>query len=100
MKKTLRLGTRGSPLALIQAEEVRKKLLAAHKNLGTETLVEIVPIKTSGDWKPGQQETRFVDLGGNKGLFTKEIEEALMGRHIDMAGAFHERCRRPPAGWA
>lgn len=85
MKKSIRFGTRGSPLALLQAEEVRRKLLAVHPDIEKETTIEIVPIHTTGDWKPEQKETRFVDLGGNKGLFTKEIEEALLGGHIDLA---------------
>ncbi len=85
MKKNIRLGTRGSPLALVQAEEVQKKLRAAHPNLGSEAEIEIVPIRTSGDWKPENKERSFIELGGNKGLFTKEIEEALQSGHIDMA---------------
>jgi hydroxymethylbilane synthase len=73
MKKILRLGTRGSPLALIQAEDVRTKLLAAHAHLRFETDIEIVPIRTSGDWRPSQKERTFLETGGDKGLFTKEI---------------------------
>jgi hydroxymethylbilane synthase len=85
MKKIVRLGTRGSPLALVQAEDVRKKLLTAHPDLAINGEIEIVSIRTSGDWKPEQKERSFIELGGNKGLFTKEIEEALLGKHIDMA---------------
>jgi hydroxymethylbilane synthase len=85
MKKTIRLGTRGSPLALVQAEEIRQRLFEAHPHLAGEAEIEIVPIRTSGDWKPEQKDRRFVDMGGNKGLFTKEIEEALLSGHIDMA---------------
>lgn len=85
MKKPLRLGTRGSPLALLQAEEVRAKLRAAHPGLENDYAIEIVPIRTTGDWKPEQRESRFIELGGNKGLFTKEIEDALLGDHIDLA---------------
>ena len=85
MKKILRIGTRGSPLALVQAEEVRRKLLTAYPGLEKESTIEIVPIHTAGDWKPGQQENRFIDLAGNKGLFTREIEEALQNGHIDLA---------------
>jgi hydroxymethylbilane synthase len=66
MKKILRLGSRGSPLALLQAEEARKKILAAHPGMDSETDIEIVPIRT-------------------KELFTKEIEDALLEGHIDMA---------------
>jgi hydroxymethylbilane synthase len=85
MKKILRLGTRGSPLAIIQAEDVRKKILAAMPNLLLDSEIEIVPIRTSGDWRPEHKEKSFIELGGNKGLFTKEIEEALLSGYIDMA---------------
>ena len=85
MKKTIRLGTRGSPLALIQAEDVRKSLYAAHPGLENDCVIEIVPIRTSGDWKPEHKEKTFLEMGGNKGLFTKEIEEALQADFIDMA---------------
>ncbi len=75
----LRIGTRGSPLALAQAHEVRDRLAAAHDL--PETAFEIVVIKTTGD--------RVLDrpLGeiGGKGLFTREIEEALLAGTIDMA---------------
>jgi hydroxymethylbilane synthase len=72
---TLKIGSRGSVLALAQAEWVRRKLQEKGLN------VEIIVIKTSGD--------RFVDrtiqsLGG-KGIFTKEIEDALLRREIDLA---------------
>jgi len=83
MKKILRLGTRGSPLALIQADEVKRRLLTPHENPDLD--IEIVPIKTTGDWKPGHSESRLIDFGGNKDLFTKEIEEALCAGHVDMA---------------
>jgi len=85
MQKTIRLGTRGSPLALIQAEEVKKRLITAHPEIGRNAVIEIVPIRTTGDWKPEHKERSFIELGGNKGLFTKEIEEALLSSHIDMA---------------
>ena len=72
----LRIGTRGSPLALVQAEEVKKRLAAIHGGERT-----IVPIRTTGD--------RIVDRplaeAGGKGLFTKEIDEALLDRRIDLA---------------
>ena len=84
MKKPLRIGTRGSPLALIQAEEVRAALLAAHSELAPGDVV-LVPIRTSGDWKPEDRERRFIELGGNKELFTREIEASLLTGQIDMA---------------
>jgi hydroxymethylbilane synthase len=73
----IRIGTRGSPLALIQANQVRDGLLAAHEGLE----VEIVVIRTSGD---RIQDRPLADVGG-KGLFTKEIEEAMLDNRIDLA---------------
>jgi hydroxymethylbilane synthase len=77
----LRLGTRGSPLALAQAREVRARLGAAHAELEPEATVEIVVIKTTGDTV---QDRTLAEIGG-KGLFTKEIEEALLDGRIDAA---------------
>jgi hydroxymethylbilane synthase len=77
----LRLGTRGSPLALAQADEVRRRLAAAHPALAAEGAVEIVVIKTTGDMI---QDRALSEIGG-KGLFTKEIEEALLDGRIDAA---------------
>ncbi|MFM9848295.1 MAG: hydroxymethylbilane synthase [Hyphomicrobiaceae bacterium] len=74
-----RIGTRGSPLALAQAREVRRRLAHAH-NL-PESEFEIVPITTSGD----RIQNRPLSEAGGKGLFTKEIEETLLGRTIDLA---------------
>lgn len=74
-----RIGTRGSALALAQAYEVRAKLMAAH-NL-PEASFEIVVIKTSGDTILD----RPLSEAGGKGLFTKEIEEALLSDTIDLA---------------
>jgi hydroxymethylbilane synthase len=75
----LRIGTRGSPLALVQARTVRDRLAAA---LGRAAdTIEIRTIRTTGDTivdRPLAEE-------GGKGLFTKEIEEALMRRDIDLA---------------
>ncbi len=77
--KTIRIGTRGSPLALAQAGEVRDRLTAAH---GLDAgAFEIVVIKTSGD----RIQDRSLSEVGGKGLFTKEIEEALLAREIDIA---------------
>lgn len=85
MKKIFRLGTRGSPLALVQAQIVRDSLYARFPELQKEAVVEIVPIRTTGDWQPQQAERSFLELGGTKGLFTKEIEEALYTGTIDFA---------------
>ena len=77
----LRIGTRGSPMALYQAGLVRDLLCAAHPNLAAEGAVELVPIRTTGDRVLSRQ---LAEIGG-KGLFTKEIEEALFDRRIDLA---------------
>jgi hydroxymethylbilane synthase len=77
--RTLRIGTRGSPLALAQAHEVRARLMAAHGL--PEDAFEIRVYKTTGD---AIQDRPLAEVGG-KGLFTKEIEEALIAREIDLA---------------
>ncbi|MEM1049137.1 MAG: hydroxymethylbilane synthase [Pseudomonadota bacterium] len=75
----IRIGTRGSPLALIQARETRSRLMQA---LGLdEEAFEIVVITTTGD---RIRDRPLSEIGG-KGLFTKEIEEALFDRRIDLA---------------
>ena len=75
----LRIGTRGSPLALVQARTVLARLAAA---LGAdEKDIELVVIKTSGDVI---QDRPLAEEGG-KGLFTKEIEEALLAGKVDLA---------------
>ena len=75
--KTIKIGSRGSALAVWQAEWVRSRLLA----VTPECQVEIVKIKTTGD--------KITDvplaLVGGKGLFVKEIETALLERGIDLA---------------
>jgi hydroxymethylbilane synthase len=76
---TLRIGTRGSPLALAQAHLVRAALAAAHG--WAEDAVEINVIRTSGD---RIQDRPLSEVGG-KGLFTKEIEDALLSGTIDLA---------------
>ena len=68
-------------MALIQARDVRARLAAAHAELAAEDAVEIVVIKTTGD---KVQDRALSEIGG-KGLFTKEIEEALLDRRIDAA---------------
>ena len=75
----LRIGTRGSPLALVQARTVQARLAAA---LGEpEAAIELVIIKTSGDTI---QDRPLAEVGG-KGLFTKEIEETLLDGRVDLA---------------
>jgi len=77
----LRLGTRGSPLALAQAYEVKRRLAEAHVDLADDAAVEIVVIVTTGD---RIQDRALSEIGG-KGLFTQEIEEALRDGSIDAA---------------
>ncbi|KAJ7961781.1 Porphobilinogen deaminase chloroplastic [Quillaja saponaria] len=77
----IRIGTRGSPLALAQAYETREKLMATHSELAEEGAIQIVIIKTTGDKILSQP---LADIGG-KGLFTKEIDEALINGDIDIA---------------
>jgi len=75
----LRIGSRGSPLALVQAREVQRHLaVAAGVDAGR---IEITVIRTTGDVV---QDRPLADAGG-KGLFTKEIEEALLAGKIDLA---------------
>lgn len=74
----LRIGTRGSPLALAQAREVQRLLVAAH---GLDEEIDIVVIRTTGD----RIQDRPLSEAGGKGLFTKEIEEALLDGSIDLA---------------
>jgi hydroxymethylbilane synthase len=75
----IRIGTRGSPLALAQAHEVQARLEAAH---GPGRLAfEVRAIKTTGD----RIQDRPLAEAGGKGLFTKEIEEALIAGEVDIA---------------
>lgn len=76
---SLRIGTRGSPLALAQAHEVQARLAKAH---GIDpSAITITVIKTTGDQILDRP---LADIGG-KGLFTKEIEDALLSGDIDVA---------------
>lgn len=79
----LKIGTRGSPLALAQAYETRARLQAGHAL--PEAAFEVVVITTSGDNRALINADRPLKEIGNKGLFTKEIEEALSDRRIDIA---------------
>ena len=75
----IKIGTRGSPLALIQARETRDRLIAAHGLDPSD--IEIVSITTTGD----RIKDRPLNEIGGKGLFTKEIEEALLAGEIQLA---------------
>jgi len=76
MPNPLRLGTRGSPLALWQADHVAGLIRAAHA-----IDVEIVPIRTTGD---RVQDRALAEIGG-KALWTKELDRALLEGEIDLA---------------
>ncbi len=77
--RKIRIGTRASPLALWQANEVRRRLIDVHK-FGAD-VVELVKITTTGDRIQDKALRQF----GGKGLFSKEIEEALLADEIDLA---------------
>ena len=73
----LRIGTRGSKLALTQSEWVKKKIEGKHPH----AQVQLVRIKTTGD---KILDSPLAKIGG-KGLFVKEIEEALLNKRVDLA---------------
>src|SRR5947209_14170394 len=79
--RPLRIGTRGSPMALRQTATVRDRLIAAHPELAVAGAIEIVTIRTTGD----RVQNRLLAEIGGKGLFAKEIEEALVAGRIDLA---------------
>lgn len=76
----LRIGTRGSPLALAQAYETRKRLQENFPELREEGAIEICVLKTQGDMILDKS---LMELGG-KGLFTKELDTALLGNEVDI----------------
>ena len=75
--KTIRIGTRGSELALVQARFIAEKIKTKYRDIS----LEIVPIKTRGD---RMQNISLAKIGG-KGVFVKEIEEALLRDEIGIA---------------
>lgn len=81
ISKNLRIGTRGSLLALAQANEVKKTLQFAYPFLLDEGKIDIVKIKTTGDLN---QDKALHELGG-KGMFSKEIDRAMLDGDIDIA---------------
>lgn len=80
-KPSLKIGTRKSPLALAQAHLVAEALAEAWPQLAEPGAIEVIPIQTSGD---NFTDRPLADVGG-KGLFTKELEEALLSGGIDIA---------------
>ena len=79
----LKIGTRGSPLALAQAYETRARLSKAFDL--PEEAFEIMVIKTTGDDRSMIDADRPLKEIGNKGLFTKELDESMMDGRIDLA---------------
>ena len=79
--RPLRIGTRGSAMALHQANLVRERLVAAHPGLAEPGMIALEVIRTTGD----RVQNRLLAEIGGKGLFTKEIEQALIDRRIDLA---------------
>jgi len=76
----LRIGTRGSPLAMAQAFETRKRLQEKFPELCEDGALEICVMKTQGDMILDKS---LMELGG-KGLFTKELDTALLGNEVDI----------------
>ena len=81
MSGVVRIGTRGSPLARVQAELACRALREADPGLAEPGAIEIVMIRTTGDRVVDRP---LAELGG-KGLFCKELEAALLDRRIDLA---------------
>jgi hydroxymethylbilane synthase len=77
----LRIGTRGSPLAMAQTLEARDKLAAANPDLARPGAIEVLEIKTTGD---AILDRPLAEVGG-KGLFTKELDAAILDGRIDIA---------------
>jgi hydroxymethylbilane synthase len=84
-EKKIRIGTRGSPLALVQTRLTVERLAAFCPSLGPAESFEIIPIKTSGDRASKAQSDQRLKAYGGKGLFTMELEEALQRGQIDIA---------------
>lgn len=77
--RMIKIGTRGSPLALAQAYETREKIAKAHTILLED--IQIIIMQTTGD---RIQDRPLSEIGG-KGLFTKELEEGLLSGDLDLA---------------
>jgi hydroxymethylbilane synthase len=79
MPQKIRVGTRGSPLAMAQTHMVVEALRRSVPELD----IEIVEILTSGDWKPADGEKRLLESAGGKGLFAHEIEQQILSGKVD-----------------
>lgn len=80
MKKPIRIGTRGSRLALIQTRMVVDRLQSVYPKLRHDGLIEIIPVQTTGDKIRDRKLSKF----GGKGMFLKEIEAAILRDEIDI----------------
>jgi hydroxymethylbilane synthase len=78
-EKSFKIGTRGSPLALKQADMLRERLQKAHPDLS----IEIIPIQSAADWKAQDGERSLCSKDGGKGQFAKEIEEQILNGSLD-----------------
>jgi hydroxymethylbilane synthase len=78
-ERTFKIGTRGSPLALIQANMLCDALKASHP----DHAFEIIPIKSAADWKKSDPEQALDTKNGGKGQFAKEIEALILDRTLD-----------------
>ncbi|MGY2051999.1 hydroxymethylbilane synthase [Methylobacterium sp. JK268] len=79
--RPLRIGTRSSPMALAQTGMVRDRIAAAHPHLAAPGAMELVPVTTVAD----KVLDRPLSAIGGKGLFTKELEQALLADEVDIA---------------
>lgn len=77
--KPFKIGTRGSPLALKQADLLQNVLHKAHPDL----VIEIIPIHSAADWKAQDGEVSLCEQNGGKGQFAKEIEEKILEGMLD-----------------
>ena len=80
-REKLRIGTRGSPLALHQTRSIVDLLRQHYTYLQDSSAIETVIIKTTGD----REQSRLLAEIGGKGLFTKELDEAMLRDEIDLA---------------
>ena len=81
LNRPLRVGTRGSPLALAQTEMVRRRLAAADASFAEPAVLAVEVIRTTGD---RVLDRPLAEVGG-KGLFSKEIDDAMLAGRIDLA---------------
>ena len=78
-QRLFKIGTRGSPLALKQANMVKDALEKAHEGL----TIEIVVVQSNADWRPEQGEKHLCEENGGKGQFASEIEDKVLSGDVD-----------------